>query len=104
MEKNKIHITELGNNESNCLIYFIFLLMEKDQKYNDILYDFLNKIIDFIYKSCSYNLSHKGKKINIFILYILSKIMEFFAENENHMIINNFKKRSLLEIQVKHSS
>ena len=100
LESNKNKIIELGNNESDCFVYYIFLLMERDNEYHDILYDFLNRIVDFIYKSCSYSLTLSAKKINIFLLYTLSKFMAFFDENENSVHVMSFKKKTLLEIQV----
>ena len=99
LEKNKAKITELGNNESNCFIYYIFLLMEKDQKNYNIFYDFIDKLIDFIYKSSLYNISNKTKKINIYVLYILSKMTEFFGYNHNNSIVRNNNKKSF-DVQV----
>ena len=73
--------------------------MEKDQKNYNIFYDFIDKLIDFIYKSSLYNISNKTKKINIYVLYILSKMTEFFGYNHNNSIVRNNNKKSF-DVQV----
>ncbi len=99
----KKEILMLGNNEAECLVYYILNLLQKKQKEAEILYCFLNKLVEFIYKTTIYKKSSSTVKLNKFYLYIISRILRFYYEDEecnNGKFIRNLKKKTLCELQV----
>jgi hypothetical protein len=98
---NRKKIISLGNSEALSLVYYFLYLIEKDneKKYEEILYTFLNKLIEFIFKSTMYRCSSRTVKINNFFQFIIKEFISFF-DGKSEVELSYLRKKSLKEIQL----
>ena len=99
---NKKELNSCAKKESSSLIYYLLVLLSTETKmqYDQIFYTFMNKIVDFIYKSSTRRLSNKNVKLNNYLLFIVKQIIVFYDENEDDLKTSSMRKKSLREIQI----
>ena len=99
---NRKELKKYIRNESTSIIYYLLILLDAGVKtqYDQIFYSFLNKINEFIGRSCSNSLTSKVIKLNEFLISIFKEILIFYEENEEELIGYPLRKKTLREIQI----
>lgn len=99
---NKKELNSYAKKESGSLIYYLLVLLSGETKsqYDQIFYTFMNKIVDFIYRSTTRKLSNKIVKLNNYLLFVVKQLILFYEENEDNLKTSSLRKKSLREIQI----
>ena len=99
---NRKELKKYIRNETTSIIYYLLVLLDSGAKtqYDQIFYSFLNKIVEFISRSCSTHLTTKNVKLNEFLISIYKEILIFYEENEEELIGYSLRKKTLREIQI----
>jgi len=109
LKEKREELQDLGNSEIYCFIYYLLMLLEhKDSikisnRNENIFVKFIQKLIDFIFRSSLYYLDDKTLKINKFFLTIITHFINFFCicKEEGKDLSLLLKKYKLNEIQVR---
>jgi hypothetical protein len=96
---NQSRIVKLVNNEATCFVFYLLNLIETRKDHEDLLYNFLAKAINFIYKSSFYKANQKTIKINKFLIFTITNFVSFYDE-KTPTELNFLKKRTLKEVQI----
>ena len=100
--EHKSQLKTLSKNESSSLIYDLLILLSSETKsqQDQIFYTFMNKIVDFLSRSCTTHLNHKTVKLNNYLLFIIKRILVFYEDNEERLKTSTLRKKSLREMQI----
>ena len=100
--EHKSQLKTLSKNESSSLIYDLLVLLSSETKsqQDQIFYTFMNKIVDFLSRSCTTRLNHKTVKLNNYLLFIVKRILVFYEDNEERLKTSTLRKKSLREMQI----
>ena len=100
--KKDLHTYE--RKEATSIIYYIlsFLIEQKSNQTEIIFTHFLQKSVDFINNTLNLSTELSSKRIKhiTYLIFIIRKILSFYEKNEGDLIVYNFRKKTLREMQM----
>ena len=100
--KKELHTYE--RKESSSIIYYILSFIDGKNKSQteQIFTHFIQKSVDFINNTLNLNTEISPSRITYitYLIYIIKKILSFYEKNEASLMVSDFRKKTLREMQM----